>query len=163
MNDIISKEELTGGKRVTRRPSATPVKQRKPSATVPKKKKGGAVIDDLKNLAVPFAILLAKQGLQGLFDNKVDENVAVSTSPKKTVRTPKTTSANKNNEQREQQQSNKHSSSSSKKNQQQLEGGACASCQGATASMVGGSKSERALNKSYATLSKRIDEFLSKY
>lgn len=33
-------------------------------------KKGGALIDDVKNLAVPFAILLAKQGLQTMFDKK---------------------------------------------------------------------------------------------
>lgn len=32
--------------------------------------KGGALIDDVKNLAVPFAILLAKQGLQTMFDKK---------------------------------------------------------------------------------------------
>lgn len=33
-------------------------------------KKGGALMDDVKNLAVPFAILLAKQGLQTMFDRK---------------------------------------------------------------------------------------------
>ncbi len=35
-----------------------------------KKASGGALIDDVKNLAVPFAILLAKQGLQTMFDKK---------------------------------------------------------------------------------------------
>jgi hypothetical protein len=30
-------------------------------------KKGGAIVDDVKNLAVPFAILLAKEGLSKMF------------------------------------------------------------------------------------------------
>lgn len=47
-------------------------KSTKPAASKPKKskKKGGALMDDVKNLAVPFAILLAKQGLQSVFDKK---------------------------------------------------------------------------------------------
>jgi hypothetical protein len=34
-----------------------------------KGKKGGALMDDLQNLAVPFAILLAKQGLESMFSS----------------------------------------------------------------------------------------------
>jgi hypothetical protein len=45
--------------------------KRKGAKKVTKKgKKGGALMDDVKNLAVPFAILLAKQGLQTMFDKK---------------------------------------------------------------------------------------------
>jgi len=61
---------MAGGKKVKKGGAA-----KKPSASkkvVPKKatKKGGALMDDVKNLAVPFAILLAKQGLQSMFDKK---------------------------------------------------------------------------------------------
>lgn len=40
------------------------------SSTKPKtpKKQGGALVNDVKNLAVPFAILLAKEGLSKYFD-----------------------------------------------------------------------------------------------
>lgn len=34
------------------------------------KAKGGSLVSDLSNLAVPFAILLAKQGLESMFDSK---------------------------------------------------------------------------------------------
>lgn len=34
-------------------------------------KKGGAIVDDVKNLAVPFAILLAKEGLSKMFPKGV--------------------------------------------------------------------------------------------
>jgi hypothetical protein len=43
-------------------------------------KKGGALMTDLQNLAVPFAILLAKQGLESMFSNKKS---AKKTSSKK--------------------------------------------------------------------------------
>lgn len=61
---------MAGGKKTKKGVAA-----KKPSASkkaVPKKatKKGGALMDDVKNLAVPFAILLAKQGLQSMFDKK---------------------------------------------------------------------------------------------
>lgn len=49
------------------------------------RKQGGALIDDVKNLAVPFAILLAKQGLQSMFDKKKttpDVPLAASTASK---------------------------------------------------------------------------------
>lgn len=117
-------------------------------------KKGGAVMDDIKNLAVPFAILLAKQGLEGLFNNKTTKEVGVSASPKKTVKSAKP-SARK---QQEQEQKNEQ-----QKNKQQ-KGGACATCQGAA--VVGGGKKESnrpSLKKNYVSLAKKIDEFLSKY
>ena len=44
------------------------------------KKRGGAITDDLKNLAVPFAILLAKQGLDHVKNNKTTSKSMVSPS-----------------------------------------------------------------------------------
>lgn len=46
------------------------VKKAAAKKAAPKSKKGGALVDDVKNLAVPFAILLAKQGLEGMFKKK---------------------------------------------------------------------------------------------
>ena len=43
-------------------------------------KKGGSLASDLQNLAVPFAILLAKQGLESMFSN---EKKGKSSSPNK--------------------------------------------------------------------------------
>jgi len=54
-SDMPPAQPMTGGKkarRVTKKPC----------------KKGGALLDDVKNLAVPFAILLAKQGLTQMFE-----------------------------------------------------------------------------------------------
>jgi hypothetical protein len=39
----------------------------------PKTKKGGALVDDMKNLAVPFAILLAKYGIESMTDKSKDK------------------------------------------------------------------------------------------
>lgn len=59
---------MTGGKKAKKTVTKKPVGKK---VTVGKKtKKGGALMDDVKNLAVPFAILLAKQGLQSMFDKK---------------------------------------------------------------------------------------------
>lgn len=46
-------------------------------------KKGGAIVDDVKNLAVPFAILLAKEGLSKMFpkNTKSSSQVKSSVSP----------------------------------------------------------------------------------
>lgn len=38
-----------------------------------KAKKGGALVDDMKNLAVPFAILLAKYGIESMTDKSKDK------------------------------------------------------------------------------------------
>ena len=45
-------------------------KTNKTNKTKTKKSKGGSLVSDLSNLAVPFAILLAKQGLESMFDSK---------------------------------------------------------------------------------------------
>lgn len=123
---------------------------KKPASAKPKtsnKKKGGAMMDDIKNLAVPFAILLAKQGLEGMFD-KSGSKVGVAASPKKT---PAKSPAKK--------------SPATKKAQS---GGACATCQNVTGTMSGGSSRSRSkktsdVKRSYQSLAERIDKFLSKH
>lgn len=58
---------MSGGKKVAKKPAAKKPAAKKPAA---KAKKGGSLAEELKSLAVPFAILLAKQGLDGMFDSK---------------------------------------------------------------------------------------------
>jgi hypothetical protein len=61
---------LSGGKaKRAKKPAAKPA-AKKPAAKKPAGKKGGSLAHELKSLAVPFAILLAKQGLDGMFDSK---------------------------------------------------------------------------------------------
>lgn len=43
-------------------------------------KKGGAIVDDVKNLAVPFAILLAKEGLSKMFPKTAKSSSPVKSS-----------------------------------------------------------------------------------
>jgi hypothetical protein len=45
-------------------------KKAKPQQKRPKVKHGGDLVSDIKNLAIPFAILLAKQGIVNVFDKK---------------------------------------------------------------------------------------------
>jgi hypothetical protein len=137
-----------------------------------KGKKGGALMDDVKNLAVPFAILLAKQGLQTMFDKKKTKSGSSELSAKSAA------------------------SPTSARRKSTLTGGSCGSqCAAAvtTASHTGGAKAKSASSKRAAStrasgkasssrasssrggskgeqvksrfekLSKEIDEFLQKY
>jgi hypothetical protein len=62
---------MMGGKKSQYSARKSQYSARKPQSSVRKAtKKGGGLMDDVKNLAVPFAILLAKQGLQTMFDKK---------------------------------------------------------------------------------------------
>lgn len=64
--------EQAGGKK--------PVKKLRKSPPKPSKaKKGGALVDDMKNLAVPFAILLAKYGIESMTDKPKDKPAAKKT------------------------------------------------------------------------------------
>lgn len=104
------------------------------------KKTGGALVDDIKNLAVPFAILLAKEGLENMFKKKAD----------KAEKTAKTASAKK---------------ASSTARRRTISGGAaCASGCG----MTGGRKQQKqtAGNKvaqEFESIAKEINEFLAKH
>lgn len=68
-------------------PDATSAKSKKPSTRTSKPSTGGALMDDIKNLAVPFAILLAKQGLDQHFEKEKEKS-----SSSKTVSKPKVAS-----------------------------------------------------------------------
>lgn len=138
-----AKKDAKPAKKASKSPAAASPKAK----DAPKKKKGGAIVDDLKSLAVPFAILLAKEGVQSLFDSKSEMGVAQSTpksaSPAK--KTPKAKGGSK---------------------QEQQAGGTCMSCQEA-AKMTGGIRPRKGgkatLRDNYATLAEKIDEFLAKY
>lgn len=69
---------MEGGAKKSRK-STTPKKPAGKKCGGSAKKQGGALMDDVKNLAVPFAILLAKQGLQSMFDSsKASKSVGAS-------------------------------------------------------------------------------------
>lgn len=71
--------QAVGGKKSKQQSSSKQIQQRKQKQEQQDKKKqadgkkkqsakkGGAIVDDVKNLAVPFAILLAKEGLSKMF------------------------------------------------------------------------------------------------
>ena len=112
-------------------------------------KKGGSVSDVAQHtsgLIVPWAILLAKQALQGVLDKPEEKKVGIASSSKKTPakKTPaKKTPAKKQS------------------------GGNCSSCAAASSStkktVKGGSK-EKAQNKNqYNELANKIQDFLSRY
>jgi hypothetical protein len=108
----------------------------KKKKTVSKKsKKGGALIDDVKGLAVPFAILLAKQGLDMAF-NKKDKTDKTDKADKtvKTVKTAKT--------------------ASSLSRRKTVSGGGCDK---------GCEKKGGSIKNKFEKLSKEIDAFLKKY
>lgn len=50
-------------------------------------KKGGALIQDVQNLAVPFAILLAKEGLSKMFKDEKKASLSSKTSSKTASKT----------------------------------------------------------------------------
>jgi len=97
-------------------------------------KRGGALVDDLKNLAVPFAILLAKQGVENMYAKK--NKASAKGSPK---------SASK---------------PSSSRRRSTLAGGACTTGCG----MTGGSNTNAARVKdNFSKIAADIDAFLAKY
>jgi hypothetical protein len=103
----------------------------------PKKddKAGGAFVSDVKNLAVPFAILLAKEGLSKYFK---DDKKSASKSTKSTEK-----------------KSTKSSSTSSVSRRRTMAGGSCNLGCGA---LTGG-----AAAKQLVQLQQQIDNFLEKY
>lgn len=66
---VESEYTFTGGAKKIRKSKKSGTKK-VVSKKGPSKKKGGALMDDVKNLAVPFAILLAKEGLSKMFSKK---------------------------------------------------------------------------------------------
>lgn len=138
-----------GGKRKVRAIKRVPKTDKKPTkaAKGDKKKsaKGGALAEDIKSLAVPFAILLAKQGLDKMFSNK-KTTAASKASPMMTATSSRRKSAATGGQ----------------------KGGDCGAC--AKGTMAGGNcmKPSTAVGGSdkrsrYAMLAKEIDDFLAKY
>lgn len=114
----------------------------KSSKSTKSKKQGGALVDDIKNLAVPFAILLAKQGLSTMFEKK-----SSSTATKKPAASKKATPA-----------AAKPASASRRKTA--TGGSACTSGCG----MTGGSqKAKKAVQAQFDSIAKEIESFLHKY
>lgn len=103
-----------------------------------KSKKGGAFVNDVKNLAVPFAILLAKEGLTKYFKDEKANDKKTSSSSKK--------SASAKSEK---------SSPNSLSRRRTMTGGSCNLGCGA---MTGG-----AAAKQLVALQQQIDNFLEKY
>lgn len=136
----VSSEPHVGGKKRTSK-KAAPAK--KPSSS--KGKKGGALLDDVKNLAVPFAILLAKQGLQNLFDEKKTKTDKKPKTEKKT-KTEKKPAASK--------------PSSSKRRTSIAGGSACT----AGCGMAGGhGKKAASIQTQFDSIAREIEQFLQKY
>jgi hypothetical protein len=73
-------------KQQDKKKQAEPKKKQSQSA-----KKGGAIVNDVKNLAVPFAILLAKEGLSKMF--KADTKTTKSSKSLSASSAKKTTSS----------------------------------------------------------------------
>lgn len=118
-------------------PKASPkkvVRTRKSTAS----KKGGSLVNDVKNLAVPFAILLAKEGLSKVF--KKDKEASPKKSAK-TSRSAKTTSA-------------KSAKKPTSVRRRTMSGG---SCNLGCAAQTGGAVKE------LFKLQQEIDQFLEKY
>lgn len=116
----------------------------KKAALSKKPKKGGAIMDDIKNLAVPFAILLAKQGLESSFEKKSIKADNSNSTQKKNVL-------------------------STSQRRRTMTGGSggegCLSC-GSTqsSSMSGGAHPNGVmLQKRFNNIAREIEEFLSKY
>ncbi len=140
-------------------------------------KKGGSVstiATEASGLVVPWAILLAKQALQGMMDGKpANDDVGIAVS--KTAKTPKTAKPSKTNKSVKTKTSkNFFEESSSRQNggdcsrNQQNGGGSCASCTGPSTARKGGSslRSDRAAKvayKQYNDLASKIQEFLARY
>ena len=103
------------------------------------KKQGGALVDDIKNLAVPFAILLAKQGLSTMFEKKSAADKSKKPASKKA---PAAKPA------------------SATRRRTATGGSACTSGCG----MTGGSqKGKKAVQAQFDSIAKEIENFLHKY
>ena len=109
-------------------------------------KKGGSVSDVAQHttgLVVPWAILLAKQALQGVLDKPADSQVGVASSAKKSQPVKKSPAAKK-----------------------KQSGGGCSSCAAASSSTKkGGSndKKKSTQKNQYNELANKIQDFLSRY
>ena len=111
-----------------------PKRQQQKEKKAPKKE-GGAFVSDVKNLAVPFAILLAKEGLTKYFkdDKKSSSKSSSKTPEKKSTKTSPSTMSRRRT----------------------MAGGSCNLGCGA---MTGGAAAKQLMQ-----LQQQIDNFLEKY
>ncbi len=141
----VSSEHQAGGakKKRSTKPKTTTKKASSSKKTLGKK--GGALIDDVKNLAVPFAILLAKQGLKNLFDKKEEK-------PKKKTDKKKAAPAAK------------ASKPASTKRRTSIAGGsACTAGCGMSGGTTGKSKRGASIQTQFDSIAREIEQFLQKY
>lgn len=92
----MTSEQQVGGKRPKKESKAAEKKPASKASSAKKSssKKGGAVLDDVKTLAVPFAVLLAKEGLGKVFkkkDGKPSENLSPKAAARPTSSRRRTT------------------------------------------------------------------------
>ena len=165
-NSSDNKVNKTGGARRSKKPAKSVKSSSK------KTKKGGALVDDIKNLAVPFAILLAKQGVQTLFekkDNQQSDN-AVATSSPQNVKKNSNANANANSSKVNASEVSGNTATKGGSVKRQSAGaGNCQACQPImtggkkSSSRKGGSPNEENIKKKYTELATRIEKFLSNY
>ena len=176
MNYIQSDSPEVGGKRNTSKStrSKSPKTMRSKSAKRRTSKKGGAeggaLLDDVKNLAVPFAILLAKQGLQHMFNKSKDTKSASAKSASAKSASAKSASAKSASAKSASAKSASAKSASAKSasaksasatsRQKTVSGGSCGD-QCAMDLATGGASPE-ALKSRFQKLSEEIDLFLKR-
>lgn len=89
-----SKKSTSTNKQSTKQTQQRKQKQEQDKKKKQSAKKGGAIVDDVKNLAVPFAILLAKEGLAKMFKadaKKPSKSLSASSAAKPTSSRRRTT------------------------------------------------------------------------
>lgn len=114
-----------------------------PAAKAAKAKKGGALMEDLKSLAVPFAILLAKQGVENMYAKKTASAKAKATKKPASAKAAK--------------------KPASARRRTTMTGGCGGSC---GAPMSGGAamgSNSLAIKNNFSKIAADIDRFLSKY
>lgn len=139
-----NKLELIGGKKRTKTSKSKTSKKSTGKAVKPKqtRKSGGAFMDDVKSLAVPFAILLAKQGLDAMTSKETTAVKSKASSKTPTAKKP----------------------SSLRRRSTAMSGGGCSACT-ANLPITGGSRNSnsRKIQDSFSKIAADIDKFLAKY
>lgn len=88
---VVKKGDKKPVKRSGKSPSRKVTKREESSSKSKQSKKGGSFVGDVQNLAVPFAILLAKEGLSKVFKKDDKTTKASSTLSATSASKPKST------------------------------------------------------------------------
>ena len=114
-----------------------------------KKAQGGALMNDISNLAVPFAILLAKQGLQHMYKkDKLEEGKTAKSKSAKSAKEAKSA------------KSAKETKSRRKSSVRAVSGGSCGSQCASSQQSGGNPKSIKEVQNRFKKISEDIDQFL---